>query len=51
LPLNGLLALLTLGIWAIVWMSFGRVPRFEWLIARRGGKTKGARHARRDGHG
>jgi hypothetical protein len=51
LPLNGLLALLTLGIWAFVWMGFGWVHRFEWLFMRRSRKTKVARHARRDGNG
>ena len=34
-PLNGLLALFTLGLWAIVWLGIGSVQRIEWLFARR----------------
>lgn len=34
-PLNGLLALFTLGLWAIVWLGFGWVHRVEWLFNRR----------------
>ena len=34
-PLNGLLALFTLGLWAIVWLGFGSVERFEWIFKRR----------------
>ncbi len=35
LPLNGLLALLTLALWVTVWLGFGWVARFEWLFTRR----------------
>ena len=31
-PLNGLIALFTLGMWAIVWLGFGWVQRLEWLF-------------------
>jgi hypothetical protein len=34
-PLNGLLALFTLGLWAIVWLGFGWIHRVEWLFNRR----------------
>ena len=34
-PLNGLLALFTLGLWAIVWLGFGSVQRFERIATRR----------------
>ena len=34
-PLNGLLALFTLGLWAFVWLGFGWVHRVEWLFNRR----------------
>lgn len=34
-PLNGLLALFTLGLWAIVWLGFGSVQQFEWIFTRR----------------
>jgi hypothetical protein len=51
LPLNGLLALVTLCLWALVWLGFGWVHRLEWLFTRRARKPSAARHARRDGHG
>jgi hypothetical protein len=39
-PLNGLLALFTLGMWAIVWLGFGWIHRLEWLFTgRRRGVT------------
>jgi GT2 family glycosyltransferase len=31
-PLNGLLALFTLGMWSIVWLGFGWIQRIEWLF-------------------
>jgi hypothetical protein len=34
-PLNGLLALFTLGLWAFVWLGFGWVHRAEWLFNKR----------------
>lgn len=34
-PLNGLLALFTLGLWCIVWLGFGWVQRAEWLFTAR----------------
>ncbi len=34
-PLNGLLALFTLGMWGIVWLGFGWVHRLEWLFTGR----------------
>jgi hypothetical protein len=46
LPLNGLLALLTLILWATVWLGFGWVQRLEWLFTRRS-RRAAARHAKR----
>jgi hypothetical protein len=34
-PLNGLIALFTLGMWGIVWLGFGWVQRLEWLFTGR----------------
>jgi hypothetical protein len=34
-PLNGLLALFTFGMWAIVWLGFGWIQRLEWLFTGR----------------
>jgi hypothetical protein len=34
-PLNGLIALFTLGMWAIVWLGCGWVQRLEWLFTGR----------------
>ena len=51
LPLNGLLALATLCLWALGWIGFGWVHRLEWLFTRRARKPSTARHARKDGHG
>ena len=48
LPLNGLLALFTLVLWATVWLGFGWVQRFEWLFTSRA-RRSAARHAKR-GH-
>jgi hypothetical protein len=48
LPLNGLLALLTLFLWATVWLGFGWLTRFEWLFTRRTQRLASARHARKD---
>jgi GT2 family glycosyltransferase len=46
-PLNGLVALFTLGLWTTVWLGFGWVQRLEWLFTRRQHRRL-ARHARRD---
>jgi GT2 family glycosyltransferase len=51
LPLNGLLALATMCLWALVWLGFGWVHRLEWLFTRGGAKASTARHVRRDGRG
>jgi hypothetical protein len=49
LPLNGLLALFTLVLWATVWLGFGWVARFEWLFTRRSSRRAAVgRHARVD---
>ena len=34
-PLNGLIALFTLGMWAVVWLGFGWIHRLEWLFTGR----------------
>jgi hypothetical protein len=34
-PLNGLLALFTLGMWLIIWLGFGWIHRLEWLFTGR----------------
>jgi hypothetical protein len=34
-PLNGLIALFTLGMWGIVWLGFGWIHRLEWLFTGR----------------
>lgn len=34
-PLNGILALFTLGMWLIIWLGFGWVQRLEWLFTGR----------------
>jgi hypothetical protein len=34
-PLNGIIALFTLGMWAIVWLGFGWIHRLEWLFTGR----------------
>jgi GT2 family glycosyltransferase len=41
-PLNGLLALLTLLLWLIIWLGFGWVHRLEWLFTAR---PRRGRHA------
>jgi len=45
-PLNGLLALVTLGMWSIVWLGFGWIQRFEWLFTGRRRDRAVARHRR-----
>jgi GT2 family glycosyltransferase len=47
LPLNGLIALFTLLLWATVWLGFGWIHRLEWLFTRRQRRAV-ARHAKRD---
>jgi GT2 family glycosyltransferase len=44
-PLNGLIALFTLGMWAIVWLGFGWIHRLEWLFTgrRRRARVSGER--------
>jgi hypothetical protein len=34
-PLNGIVALFTLAMWAIVWLGFGWIHRLEWLFTGR----------------
>jgi GT2 family glycosyltransferase len=34
-PLNGIIALFTMGMWGIVWLGFGWVHRLEWLFTGR----------------
>jgi GT2 family glycosyltransferase len=46
-PLNGLLGLFTLLLWATVWLGFGWVQRFEWLFTRRRRRHAAARHAKK----
>jgi len=49
LPLNGLLALLTLALWVTVWLGFGWMARFEWLFTRRASRRAvEGRHAKVD---
>jgi hypothetical protein len=43
LPLNGLLALVTLLLWLLMWLGFGWVHRLEWLFTGRRHPTH-ARH-------
>jgi GT2 family glycosyltransferase len=42
-PFNGLLALVTLATWAVVWLGFGWIQRLEWLFRLR---PRRARHSR-----
>ena len=49
-PLNGLLALVTLLLWTLVWLGFGVIARLEWLFTGRRQATV-ARDARRERHG
>jgi hypothetical protein len=44
-PLNGLIAIFTLGLWAIVWLGFGWIQRLEWLFAARRKRPAG-KHVR-----
>ncbi|MEO9180773.1 MAG: hypothetical protein ABI298_03885, partial [Acidimicrobiales bacterium] len=44
-PLNGLLALFTLLLWALMWLGFGWIHRLEWIFTARRWPAK-ARHAR-----
>jgi hypothetical protein len=34
-PLNGLIALFAVGMWAVVWLGFGWIHRLEWLFTGR----------------
>jgi hypothetical protein len=45
-PLNGLIALFTLGMWAIVWLGFGWVQRLEWLFTGRRRRVMTPREAK-----
>jgi hypothetical protein len=45
LPLNGVLALVTLLMWALVWLGFGWIHRLEWIFTGRRKPAK-ALHAR-----
>jgi hypothetical protein len=44
-PLNGVVALFTLGMWTIVWLGFGWIHRLEWLFTgrRRRARPRGER--------
>ncbi len=46
-PLNGLLALGTLGLWGIVWLGFGWASRLEWLTQRRRPRRRAPRRRSR----
>ena len=43
-PLNGLLALFTLAMWAIVWLGFGWIQRLEWIFTARRRELAVVRH-------
>ena len=45
LPWNGVLALFTLLVWALMWLGFGTVHRLEWLFTARR-STVAPRHAK-----
>jgi hypothetical protein len=47
-PLNGLVALFTLGMWAIVWLGFGWIHRLEWLFTGRRRRAKAKDERGRD---
>jgi hypothetical protein len=47
-PLNGVLALITLVIWILVWLGFGWVQRLEWLFTGRRRRATPRRQRRRD---
>ena len=47
-PLNGLVALFTLGMWAIVWLGFGWIHRLEWLFTGRRRRAKARDERGRD---
>jgi hypothetical protein len=48
LPWNGLLALFTFFVWAIVWLGFGWIQRLEWLFTIRQNRKATPRHARQE---
>ncbi len=51
-PFNGILALLTLLLWSVVWLGFGWVQRLEWIFTWRMRRaTKSARHVRKSDDG
>ena len=45
-PLNGILALFTMGLWTIVWLGFGIIQRLEWLFTGRR-RVSVARHVKK----
>jgi len=45
-PLNGLLALFTLALWAVVWLGFGWIQRLEWIFTARRRELAVVRHRR-----
>ena len=49
-PLNGVLALFTLSMWAVVWLGFGWIQRLEWLFTGRRRDRAVARHRRSSKH-
>ena len=50
-PFNGIIALFTLCLWAILWLGFGWVHRLEWIFRVRQQRVATARHAKRDARG
>lgn len=47
-PLNGLLALVMIVMWALMWLGFGWVHRLEWLFTGRRRHAATPRHAKVD---
>ena len=45
-PFNGILALITLGLWTVVWLGFGIIQRLEWVFT--GRRRVVARHVKKD---
>ncbi|HUX03491.1 MAG TPA: glycosyltransferase [Acidimicrobiales bacterium] len=50
-PFNGIIALLTLCLWALVWLGFGWVHRLEWIFRLRQRRTTTGRHAKQGSDG
>jgi GT2 family glycosyltransferase len=45
-PFNGILALITLGLWTVVWLGFGIIQQLEWMFT--GRRRVVARHVKKD---